>query len=87
MSEGKVPDKVEATVAKGPREKPATIAVQVKKEGDSLDFSKDTVFYILYLMYKSNMISRVNLKQMFGLIDQKLPENVVKYLLEEAARA
>jgi len=81
-----VPDKVEAVVARGPREKDATISVRVKKEEDSLNFSKDTLFYFLYLMYKSNMVSRVNLKQMFRVVDEEMPKNVVKYLLEEAAR-
>lgn len=82
-----VPDKVEVTVNRAPNEKPTTLTVNVKKEGDSLQFSKDTLFYFLYLMYKSNMISRANLKQMFAIIDKPIPDNVVKWLLEEAAKA
>ena len=83
-SHDKTPEKLEVTVPKGPREKDSTVTVDLKKEG--IAFSRDTVMFMLYLMFKSNMVSRVNLKQMFKIINDPIPENVAKYLLEEAAK-
>ena len=81
------PDKVEVTVPAGPRQPDTTLAVAIKKETDTLAFSKDTLMYMLYLLFKANMLSRVNLKQIFRMINQEMPKDVVKFLLEEAAKA
>jgi hypothetical protein len=82
----KTPDKIAVSVPRGPRESESKVEVDLAKATESLAFSKDTIMYILYLMYKSNMISRTNLKQIFRIIDQKMPADVAKYLLEEAAK-
>ena len=48
--------------------------------------SSKTVMYVLYILYKSNMISRNNLSTMFDAIKGKQPEDITKYLVEEEAR-
>lgn len=49
-------------------------------------FDVNTVFAYLYLLYKTNMISRNNLKQMLAEIKKPWPEDVVKYLVEESLK-
>ena len=87
LSKDKTPDKMEVTVPVGPNKPDVTLKVNIKKESDSLVFSKDTLMYTLYLLYKSNILGRNNLKQIFRTIDADMPRDVVKWLLEEAAKA
>lgn len=47
-------------------------------------FDVNTVFAYLYLLYKTNMISRQNLRQMIAETKKPWPEDVVKYLVEES---
>lgn len=47
-------------------------------------FDSNTVLAYLYLLYKTNMISRNNLKQMLAEIKKPWPEDVAKYLMQEA---
>jgi hypothetical protein len=42
---------------------------------------------VLYILYKSNMISRRNLKQMLEIIKQPFPEELPKYLVTEADKS
>ena len=49
-------------------------------------FDTNTVFAFMYLMYKSNMISRQNLKQMLNEVKKPWPEDVAKYLVEESMK-
>ena len=53
---------------------------------DKIEFKFDvnTVFAYLYLLYKTNMISRQNLKQMLAEVKKPWPEDVAKYLVEES---
>jgi hypothetical protein len=81
------PDKAEVAIEKGPNQGTTKLAVTIKKETDSLQFSKDTLMYVLYLLFKANIIGRNNLKQIFRTVDKDMPKDVVKYLLEEAAKA
>ena len=47
-----------------------------------------SVLYLIYLLYKSNLISRTNLKEMVGIVNQDLPkEGLGKFLVNEAAKA
>lgn len=87
MSVDKTPDKVEVSVPVGPNKPESKLAVSIKKESDTLQFSKDTLMFQMYLLYKANVIGRNNLKQMFQVINKDMPKDVVKYLLEEAAKA
>lgn len=52
----------------------------------TLAFNKDTILYSLYLQYKANMITRTNLKTYFQIINGKHPDNIAKYLVDEAAK-
>jgi hypothetical protein len=52
-----------------------------------LDIDKDTVVYLVYLLYKTNMIARNNLRNMLDEISKPLPTNVLKWLVNEAAKA
>ena len=47
-------------------------------------FDVNTVIAYLYLLYKTNMISRNNLRQMLAEIKKPWPEDVMKYLVEES---
>jgi len=58
-----------------------------KKIDDVLDIDKDTVVYLTYLLYKTNMIARNNLRNMLDEISKPLPDNVLKWLVNEAAKA
>lgn len=55
-----------------------------KKIDDSI--SSKTVMYILYILYKSNIITRYNLNRIFKEIKAELPEDITKYLVEEEAK-
>ncbi len=49
---------------------------------------KANLFFILYILFKGNLISRMNLKHMIQLTEEELPEEgLVKYLVNEAAKA
>ena len=45
-----------------------------------------TVMFILYLMYKNNMITRDNLRQMLDSLKKPAPDDVISWLVIEAAR-
>lgn len=47
-------------------------------------FDANTVLAYLYLLYKTNMISRNNLKQMLAEIKKPWPEDVAKFLVKES---
>ena len=49
-------------------------------------FEANSVIAFIYLMYKTNMISRNNLKQMLNEIKKPWPEDVMKYLVEESQK-
>ena len=46
-----------------------------------------TLFYFIYLLYKCNLITRRNVADMLKMIKKETPEDIAKYLVEEAARA
>ena len=50
-------------------------------------FNKDTVMFTLYLLYKCNLITRHHLRTMFKIIQDELPADVLKYLVEEERKA
>jgi hypothetical protein len=47
-------------------------------------FDTNTVLAYLYLMYKTNMISRNNLRAMLAEVKKQWPDDVAKYLVEES---
>lgn len=50
--------------------------------------NSDTLLYLIYLMYKCNLVTRRHVKDMLKVIrEQKLPENLAKYLTEEGERS
>lgn len=50
-------------------------------------FDINTVVYFIYLMYKINMLTRNHIKQMFAIIKDKTPGDIMKYLVSEAEQA
>jgi len=50
-------------------------------------FDTNTVVYVLYLLYKRNLITRHDLRGMFKIIKEPLPIDVTKYLVEEERKA
>ncbi len=55
-------------------------------EKSEFKFDANTVLAILYLYFKTNMISRNNLKLMLAEVKKVWPEDVAKYLVEEASK-
>jgi hypothetical protein len=47
-------------------------------------FDTNAVFAYLYILYKTNMISRNNLRAMLDEMKKPWPEDVVKYLVQES---
>ena len=58
-----------------------------KKIDEALSVDKDTVVYLIYLLFKTNMIARNNLRNMIDQISKPLPDDVLKWLVNEAAKA
>jgi Ca2+-binding EF-hand superfamily protein len=54
---------------------------------DEFKFDTNTVTFLIYLLYKSNIITRNHMKQMFKTIQEKAPEDIMKYLVEEVAKS
>jgi hypothetical protein len=49
--------------------------------------SGKTVMYLIYLLYKENLLTRDNLGHIFKIVkDVKEPEDITKYLVEEEAK-
>ena len=46
-------------------------------------FDKNTVVYLVYLLYKANMVTRYDIKKILKTIESPHPEDVLKYLVEE----
>ena len=66
---------------------PTVVLDMTKPIDDTLDIDKDTVVYLVYLLYKTNMIARNNLRNIIDQISKPLPDNVLKWLVNEAAKA
>jgi hypothetical protein len=56
------------------------------EENKPFTFDTNTVLAYLYLMYKTNMISRNNLRAMLAEIKKPWPDDMAKYLVEESIR-
>jgi hypothetical protein len=70
-------------LGRGPEAKPLEVVLDLEK---AKGFDVNTVIFMLYLRYRNNEITRRNLKQMFDIINSKHPENIAKFLVEEAAK-
>jgi len=48
-------------------------------------FDVNSVIFFMYLMYKRNLLTRHDIRSMFKIIKQPLPENgdLMKYLVDE----
>jgi hypothetical protein len=57
---------------------------EVKKKFEP---NKDTIVYLMYLLYKSNLITRLNIRHMFKIIDEEIPGDVLAYLVTEERKA
>lgn len=51
-----------------------------------LNVNVDTILFLLYLEYKSNMLTRLQLKNALKLINGEHPESIAQWLLTEAAK-
>ena len=56
-------------------------------ESKEFKFDANAVMFILYLLYKDNIITRHHLKNMLKIIKEPIPNNVIKYIAEEAGKA
>ena len=55
-----------------------------RREMSEFKFDTNTLLALLYMLYKTNMISRNNLKQMLAEIKKEWPEDVATFLVREA---
>jgi len=46
----------------------------------------DQVKYIIYLLYKANILARNNLKEVLQIIEQTAPDNLLEYLVKESRK-
>jgi len=67
--------------------KKGSVTLDMTKKAEALDVDKDTVVYLIYLLFKTNMIARNNLRNMIDQISKPLPDDVLKWLVNEAAKA
>jgi len=56
-------------------------------ESKEFKFDANAVMFILYLLYKDNIITRHHLKNMLKIIKEPIPNDVIKYIAEEAGKA
>lgn len=47
---------------------------------------EETVLYVVYLLYKANMLARNNLREIVKVVGQPVPEKLVGWLVKEAAK-
>ena len=52
-----------------------------KREVDSV-----TLYYLIYLFYKTSILTRHNLSHLFKIIKEPMPVDIVKYLVEEESK-
>ena len=48
--------------------------------------SSETFMYVLYVLYRANILTRYNLGHIFEAIKKDQPEDITKFLVEEEAR-
>lgn len=65
-----------------PHEKEVQLAVA---KPDKFDIN--TVVFILYLLYKDNILTRHHLRHMFKIIKEDAPGDIMRYLVEEERKA
>jgi len=58
-----------------------------KEEPKPFTFDTNAVMFVLYLLFKSNIITRHHLKHMLKIIKEPLPEDVVMFIAQEAGKA
>jgi hypothetical protein len=63
--------------------KEETVTIDTK---ESTRFRKDTVLYLIYLLYKCNIFTRGNLKEVIAEIDNDPPEALAQWLVKEAVK-
>jgi len=77
----------EVATLPGTGRRPVVSLDMTKPVDAALNIDKDTVIYLVYLLFKTNMIARNNLRNMIDQISKPLPDDVLKWLVNEAARA
>jgi hypothetical protein len=56
-------------------------------EKKEFKFDTNAVMFMIYLLWKCNMLTRHNLKAILEEVKKPAPEDVIKYLVQEAGRA
>ena len=51
-----------------------------------LTFDTGTVLYLIYLLYRTNFLTRQHVKHMLSVINEKHPEALGEYLAREASK-
>lgn len=50
-------------------------------------FDTNAVIFMIYLLYKANMVSRHNVAQFFKVVKDPAPSDIIEWLVEESKRA
>jgi len=95
VSKGSQPNVGKVTKISIPVEKDPNILVAAKDKRKNIEldvtpsksFNKETVLFLIYLLYSSNMITRLHVKQFLKIIQDGPPNDLAKYLVEVAAKA
>lgn len=48
--------------------------------------TRDSIWAILYIFYKLNMLSRSNLQQAVQILEKEAPENIATFLMDEVKK-
>lgn len=69
------------------QETPITVPEENKPQPTTFKFDVNTVVFLLYLMYRENLLTRKHLRDMFVIIKQPLPsEDLIKWLVDEGQK-
>ena len=50
-------------------------------------FDTNSVIFMMYLLYKSNILTRHHLRAMMKVVQAPIPGDIIRYIVEEAGRA
>lgn len=75
-----------------PRDKMVPICAEsfttkAEKKVDPFKFDVNSVVFMMYMLYKCNTLTRHHIRHMLKIIKDEAPGDIMKYLVEEAARA
>jgi hypothetical protein len=62
------------------------VVVTAASSTPSFMFDKNAVLFVLYLLYRKNIIARNNLRELLEEVQKSVPENVAEWLVKESMK-